>query len=85
MLMRRLGFSMLLAGVGLAVGLTDSMLWAQGGRGCWGSICQDQSGAVFVNGPLSPTQLISIATTPGAIEMPGDLTIVIDPVPGGSC
>lgn len=54
-----------LVGLILPVGLLAQL-------GCWGSICQDRSGGVYLSKSLSTTNLISLSTVPGALTIPGD-------------
>ena len=74
--MRKLLLVALLAGfVGALVGLAviPATLWAQGG-GCWGSICQSQSGTITLSGSLGADRAISLSTSPyGFLLRPGDL------------
>lgn len=43
--------------------------------GCWGSICQDPSGTIFLSKSVSAQNLISLSTVPGALTIPGDLVV----------
>ena len=57
-----------LVGLFLPVGLLAQL-------GCWGSICQDTSGGVYLSKSVTTTNLISLSTVPRALTIPGDLVI----------
>lgn len=39
--------------------------------GCWGSLCQDATGQVYLSKPVTTTSLLSLSTVPGAPSTPG--------------
>ena len=70
--------TLVLVGILLPLGLRVtpvSWLVAYAQLGCWGSICQDRAGRVYLSGSVTTTTPIAISTAPGAITFPGDLTL----------